>query len=80
MPSTGPDSLACKLAFKSQLDLESHPHLRRFTPKYRAKKKLVKHIWIASACLMLWHPVIYFLISLMLATTFLSFIILDETA
>ncbi|WP_421862417.1 hypothetical protein [Motiliproteus sp.] len=49
------------------------------TPRYRAKKKIVRALWIACGILMLVFPITHFIITLGLFTTFLSFTILDES-
>lgn len=58
---------------------ESHPHRRRFTAKYRRKQGIVKNIWIGSGLVMLAQATPAVVIGLALGTTFLSFVILDET-
>ncbi len=55
-----------------------HPSLRRYTRKYSKKKQLVRDIWIISGAIMLCIS-IHALPVLALGTTFLSFMILDET-
>jgi hypothetical protein len=52
---------------------------RRRTAKYKRKQSLVKSIWITSGLIMLTNPVLPFIAALSLLTTFLSFVILDET-
>jgi hypothetical protein len=56
-----------------------HPHRRRFTARYRRKKCIVKNVWICSGLLMLWQATPAVILTLGLGTTFLSFLILDET-
>jgi len=56
-----------------------HPHRRRFTKRYRRKQAIVKNIWICSGLLMLLHATPATITALGLGTTFLSFVILDET-
>jgi hypothetical protein len=58
---------------------EDHPHRRRFTRRYRRKQRIVKNIWIGSGLLMLVNATPEAIIALGLGTTFLSFVILDET-
>jgi hypothetical protein len=58
---------------------EHHPHRRRFTKRYRRKQGIVKNIWVCSGVLMLAHATPEAAIALGLGTTFLSFVILDET-
>jgi hypothetical protein len=58
----------------------SHSHGRRFTPRYRKKKEIVRSVWIGSGLMMLVFPALPFIVALSLLTTFLSFVILDETA
>lgn len=55
-----------------------HPHLRRQTAVYRQKRSLVKDIWIGSGLIVIFMPLSVQL-TLLLATVFLSFCILDET-
>ena len=62
----------------SEEDKARHPSLRRYTRKYLKKRKLVKDIWITSGVIMLCIP-INALPVLALGTTFLAFMILDET-
>ncbi len=59
---------------------ENHPYRRLFTPRYLARKKIVRGIWIATGSMMLIFPQLPFVITLGLFTTFLSFSILDESA
>lgn len=49
-------------------------------PGYKAKKGIVRGLWIASGIVMLTFPILPFMLTLGLFTTFLSFTILDETA
>ena len=56
-----------------------HPHRRRFTRRYRRKQQLVKSVWIGSGLLILTNPVIGVALAVGLATSFLSFMLLDET-
>jgi hypothetical protein len=56
-----------------------HPHRRRFTRRYRRKQGIVKNVWICSGALMLLQSTPAAIIVLGLGTTFLSFVILDET-
>lgn len=57
-----------------------HPHRRRFTAAYRRKQTLVKNVWILSGVVMLAQVSPALILPTALATTFLSFVILDETA
>lgn len=59
---------------------EEHFYRRTFTKRYQAKLRLVKNLWIVSGLLMLAFPLLPFIASLGLFTTFISFSILDETA
>ncbi|MEN8260424.1 MAG: hypothetical protein ABFS02_07545, partial [Pseudomonadota bacterium] len=63
----------------SQRDMERHPHWRRLTPKYRRKKEIVKDLWIGSGLVMIVSPLGLQLI-LLLVTTLVAFMILDETS
>lgn len=56
-----------------------HPHRRRFTVAYRRKQGIVKNIWIGSGLVMLAQATPAVIVGLALGTTFLSFVILDET-
>lgn len=56
-----------------------HPHRRRFTGKYRRKREIVKNIWICSGLVMISTASPALIVGLSLGTTFLSFLILDET-
>lgn len=56
-----------------------HPHRRRYTASYRRKRGICKNIWIGSGLLMLLTATPEVIIALGLGTTFLSFMILDET-
>jgi hypothetical protein len=56
-----------------------HPHRRRFTRRYRRKQGIVKNVWICSGALMLLQATPAAIIVLGLGTTFLAFVILDET-
>ena len=57
----------------------AHPHRRRFTDSYRRKRAIVKNIWICSGLIMLATASLAWIATLSLGTTFLSFLILDET-
>lgn len=56
-----------------------HPHRRRFTRGYRRKRGIVKNLWIASGLVMAIQASPAIILALALGTTFLSFVILDET-
>ena len=58
----------------------NHPHKRRFTRLYRRKQGIVKNLWIASGLVMIVLATPATIMALTLGTTFLSFVILDETA
>ena len=66
-------------AHLSRRELERHPHWRRFTPKYRKKKAIVKDVWIGSGLVIIVSPLGLQLI-LLLVTTLVAFMILDETS
>ena len=57
----------------------NHSHGRRLTQSYKKKQGIVKNLWIGSGMLMLFIPVLPYLVAAALLTTFLSFVILDET-
>ncbi|MCB1748027.1 MAG: hypothetical protein H6977_06165 [Gammaproteobacteria bacterium] len=58
---------------------DDHPHRRRFTARYRRKQGLVKNVWIASGVVMLLQASPALMLATALGTTFLAFVILDET-
>lgn len=76
----------CTLVVRSFLPRESEiclpdpsdSHRRRYTHRYRVKRVWVKNLWIGSSLLMLCFPLLPFVLSLGLLTSFLSFAILDE--
>lgn len=55
-----------------------HPHYRRFTPVYRARRKLVRDMWIGLGLLMTLLPPAGVMVIAMLGT-FAAFLILDES-
>lgn len=57
----------------------NHPHWRRYTARYRRKQGIVKNLWIGSGLAMLVIGSLPTTFALALGTTFLSFVILDET-
>jgi len=57
-----------------------HPRQRLLSKNYKAKKRIVRGIWIATGLLMIGFPLPPFMVTLGLFTTFLSFTILDESA
>lgn len=58
---------------------QRHPHRRRFTAVYRRKRGIVKNVWIASGLVMAVQASPALILAMTLGTTFLSFVILDET-
>ena len=58
---------------------QGHPHRRRFTDLYRRKRGIVKNLWLGSGLLMLLVATPALVLAMALGTTFLSFVILDET-
>jgi hypothetical protein len=62
----------------SEPDKARHPTFRRYTRRYRKKQKIVRDMWIVSGLLMLCVP-LNFILALVLGTTFLAFMVLDET-
>ncbi|RRJ83173.1 hypothetical protein [Aestuariirhabdus litorea] len=58
---------------------EKHFYHRTFTPRYRAKRRIVRTLWLAAGLLMLCNPVLPFVILIGLPMTLLGFVILDET-
>ncbi len=67
--------LLCPGWFNRQQPVADHTR----SPRYQAKKRIVKGIWIASGLMMLAYPLLPFIVTLGLFTTFLSFTILDES-
>jgi len=57
-----------------------HPHKRRFTRVYRRKQGIVRNLWIASGLAMIVLATPAMVLAITMGTTFLSFVILDETA
>ncbi len=62
----------------SDAEKEQHPSWRRFTRRYRRKRRIVKNVWILSGLLMIAIPPAAVPL-LALGTTFIAFMILDET-
>ncbi len=56
-----------------------HFYRRKFTARYRAKKRRLAWLWLAAGMLMLLVPMPSFVISTSLLMTFISFSLLDET-
>lgn len=56
-----------------------HPWRRCFTPAYRRKKKIVVWLWYGCGVAILLLSTLAWLFVLLLLTTFMSFMILDET-
>ncbi|HKJ76667.1 MAG TPA: hypothetical protein VKA64_05635 [Gammaproteobacteria bacterium] len=66
-------------AHATDLERERHPSWRRFTERYYRKKRIVRDLWLVSGLLMLAAP-IGAIAAWALSTTFIAFMILDETA
>ncbi|MGY0219840.1 hypothetical protein ACWJJH_21010 [Endozoicomonadaceae bacterium StTr2] len=49
------------------------------TTVYEQKKRIVKTVWIFAGLLMLFFPAVPVVMLITLTTTFISFVILDET-
>jgi hypothetical protein len=62
-----------------QAEAATHPSDRRQTARYRAKRRIVRDIWIINGLLMLAMPHPAAVVILALAGSFLGFMILDET-
>ena len=63
--------------------LMRHPNtltLSKSQQRYQAKKRIVRGIWIAAGIMMLSYPLLPFVVTVGLVTTFFSFTILDESA
>ena len=61
---------------------ERHPlhcHYRRYGKRYQKKRKIVLKIWTLIGVVVIIFPALPLVLSLLLATTFLAFSILDET-
>lgn len=58
---------------------QDHPHRRRYTRRYRRKQGIVRNVWIASGVVMIVQASPAVIVAMALGTTFLSFVILDET-
>ena len=58
---------------------ETHFYRRCFTRRHRAKRRVVRDVWLGTGCMMFLHPVLPFILTLGLATILLSFVVLDET-
>lgn len=56
-----------------------HPHRRRYTSRYRRKRGIVKNVWILSGLVMALQASPALIVAMALGTTFLAFVILDET-
>ena len=56
-----------------------HAHFRRFSGRYKAKRRLVKTLWTGTGFLMLIFPTPPILVGGVLFSTCLSFAILDES-
>jgi hypothetical protein len=59
--------------------LFQYDQARRNHPRYRAKKRIVKDLWIGAGTVMILFPEPAAVCAMGLLTTFLSFLILDET-
>ncbi len=62
----------------SEQEKAAHPSWRRYTSKYRRKRRVVRDLWLYSGVLMVVVPFPLLLV-MALGTTLLSFVILDET-
>ena len=60
-------------------DRTPDPTRRRYTFQYRRKREWVKNCWICGGVLALAIPAVSIVLALGLATTLLSFMLLDET-
>ncbi len=58
---------------------KEHPNYRRLSVQYRRKQSIVKNFWIGSGVICLVFPFLPLIAIMTLATTFISFCILDET-
>ena len=56
-----------------------HFYRRTLTPQHRAKKRLIYYIWVSVLLTMLIIPSLAYAFAASLFTTFVSFMILDET-
>lgn len=78
MGTPGPDSRPAPGDDRGIADA-THPSRRRLTWRYRRKRDIVKNIWIGSGLVMLAQGSPAVIVALGLGTTFLAFMILDET-
>lgn len=62
----------------SEAERARHPSWRRWTRRYAAKRRIVRDVWIVAGLLMIMLPPAAQLV-VALPTTFLAFVILDET-
>lgn len=58
-------------------ELEKHPHWRRKSPQYAAKRRYVRDLWIYSGLLIIFLPLSVQIISVA-ALGFLSLSVLDD--
>ncbi len=56
-----------------------HHHYRRYTKEYEKKKDIVRQLWVVAGLLTLMFPILPFMAVILISTTFLSFVFLDET-
>jgi hypothetical protein len=57
----------------------NHFYRRCFTPRHRAKRGIVRNVWIGAAVIVLSHPVPAVMMIVGLGASLLSFMILDES-
>lgn len=57
----------------------AHPHRRRYLPAYRRKFARVRYVWTGASLVVLSWPTVATLLAVGLFTTFLVFMLLDET-
>lgn len=65
--------------FLDERKATKHAHYRRFSRKYRARRKLVRTLWTGTGCLMLLFPTPPIVVGAVIFSTCLSFAILDES-
>ena len=56
-----------------------HPHRRRYTKNYKRKRCIVRNCWIVGGALAAINATLSVVLAIGLATTFLSFMLLDES-
>lgn len=69
----------CEREFIMVDELNDHAHYRRFSKRYRSKRRLVRTIWAFTGAILLLCPVPPLIGGAIVFSTCLSFAILDES-